>query len=81
MAVVKIVNTAPGAITWFIYNADDSVEVFALKNGSGVLAQGGMAETDVNGDGTGFAVNIHYNQEQTKFILPNTGGTVTYPKS
>jgi hypothetical protein len=78
MADVTIVNKAEGTITWFIYNADDKVEVIALN--SGTLGQGKTAgPMDVKGDGTGFVVNIHYNQEQKKFTLPDSGGTVTYP--
>jgi hypothetical protein len=76
-ANVKIVNTANGTITWFIYNANDSVEVFALY--SGVLAQGQTyTQKDAICNGTGYAVNIHYNQEQKKYILPADGGTVSY---
>ena len=76
MANITIVNNAKGTITWFI--GDDKVEIFALK--SGTLGQGKTAgPMDVEGNGTGFDVNIHYNQEQKKFTLPDSGGKVTYP--
>ncbi|MEN8130403.1 MAG: hypothetical protein ABFS45_09475 [Pseudomonadota bacterium] len=78
MANVTIENTAGGKIVWFIYNRDDAVEWFALR--SGPLGQGKTyTAEDVGGDGTGYTVNIHYDQEQTKFNLPESGGTVRYP--